>query len=296
MDAAAYKDSPVPRVIGLVVNLRKPRAVKDAEQAMEFLQARGVRVRYPTEAADARRPHPPLHEEGLAGSEMLVVLGGDGTLLAASRYAAPRGLPMLSIRYGGFGFLAEAEPDELEWALDRVLTGHFRRDPRMMLATELVRRGQVVHHSVALNDVTVTRGALSRVVRVRTEAGGGYLATYSADGVIVSTPTGSTAYSLSAGGPLVHPALNVLLITPICPHSLNARSLVLSGGDRVTMALESIDEAMLTSDGQVGQPLEKGDVVHVFKADITADLIALRPSSFYERLQHRLRWSDRFAE
>jgi NAD+ kinase len=270
--------------------------VADARLAQEFLQARGIHVAAPSEGATDRRPHPPLNEESLAGSEMLVVLGGDGTLLAASRYAAPRGLPMLSIRYGGFGFLAEAEPDELEWALDRVLSGSYRLDRRMMLATELVRRGQAVHQATALNDVTVTRGALSRVVRVRTEAGSGYLATYSADGVIVSTPTGSTAYSLSAGGPLVHPGINVMVITPICPHSLNARSLVLSAGERVTMALESIDEAMLTSDGQVGQPLEQGDVVHVSKADITADLVALRPSSFYDRLQNRLHWSNRFAE
>ncbi len=293
---AERRGAPIPRAVGLVVNQRKPRAVEDADRAQAFLRSRGVGVRCPNGEPDEKRPHAPLDEASLNGSDLLVVLGGDGTLLAASRYAAPRGIPMLSIRYGGFGFLAEVEPEELEWALDRALAGRYALDPRMMLSTQLARRGEVIHTSTALNDVTLTRGALSRVVRVRTEAGGGYLSTYSADGVIVSTPTGSTAYSLSAGGPLVHPGVKVLLITPICPHSLNARSLALADHERVTLTLESADEAMLTSDGQVGQPLETGDEVHISRAAMTADLVSLRPSSFYDRLQNRLRWADRFAE
>jgi NAD+ kinase len=284
-----------PRIVGLVVNPRKPKAVADALTARSYLESRGIRVRYPHND-DPNQLHAPIGEAMLEGSELLVVLGGDGTLLAASRYAAPRGLPMLSVRYGGFGFLAEVEPPELEGALSRVAAGDFGLDRRMMLASELCRHGEVIQRSFALNDITVTRGALSRVVRVKTEAGGGYLATYNADGVIVSTPTGSTAYSLSAGGPLVHPSVRVVLITPICPHSLNARSLVLSNEETVTLRLESIDEAMLTADGQVGFPVETGDVVRVFKADLTADLVSLRVSSFYDRLQNRLRWGDRFAE
>jgi NAD+ kinase len=284
-----------PRIVGLVVNPRKPKAVADALTAQSYLESQGVRVRYPRNE-DPEHPHAPIDEAMLEGAELLAVLGGDGTLLAASRYAAPRGLPMLSVRYGGFGFLAEVEPPELTWALDRVLAGTFGLDRRMMLSSELCRNGEVIHRSFALNDITVSRGALSRVVQVKTEAGSGYLATYNADGVIVSTPTGSTAYSLSAGGPLVHPSVQVVLITPICPHSLNARSLVLSDAETVTLRLESIDEAMLTADGQVGFPVEAGDVVRVFKADLTADLVSLRVSSFYDRLQNRLRWGDRFAE
>jgi NAD+ kinase len=283
-----------PRVIGLIVNPRKKRAIEDAERAALFLESRGIAIRYPR--PDPDHAHAPIEEETLEGTEMLAVLGGDGTLLAASRYAAPRGIPMLSIRYGGFGFLAEAEPDELEWALDQVANGQYGLDPRMMLETELWRDDRIIHRTFALNDMTVSRGALSRVVRVRTEAGGGYLATYLADGVIVSTPTGSTAYSLSANGPLIHPSVRVMLITPICPHSLNARSLVFGDEETVLLMLESIDEAMLTADGQVGYPVETGDVVRIFKAGITADLVSLRRSSFYERLQKRLHWGDRFSE
>ncbi|MBW3624967.1 MAG: NAD(+)/NADH kinase [Armatimonadetes bacterium] len=286
--------SPTPKVVGLVVNPRKPKAVEDSEHALAFLKSREISVKHPQPTPE--RLHAPIDESSLEGSELLVVMGGDGTLLAASRFAAPRGVPMLSIRYGGFGFLAEAEPEELEWALDRVLTGAYRLDRRMMLASELCRRGDMIHQSFALNDVSVTRGALSRIADVRTETGGGYVATYSADGVIVSTPTGSTAYNLSAGGPLVHPGVRVLTITPICPHSLNARSLVLSDAERVTLTLESLDEAMLTADGQVGYPLEQGDVVHITRATLTADLVTLRSSTFYDRLQNRLRWADRFAD
>ena len=294
MSAESFTSKP-PAIVGLIVNPRKPRAVIDAERASSFLRAVGLEVRRPNPAG-RDLAHAPIDAAQLEDAQLLVVLGGDGTLLAASRFAAPRRIPMLSIRYGGFGFLAEAEPDEMEWALNKIVLGDFGVDRRMMLAIELHRNDQIIHTSSALNDITVSRGALSRLVRVRTEAGGGYLATYSADGVIVSTPTGSTAYSLSAGGPLVHPSVRVMLITPICPHSLNARSLVLADTDPVTLRLESVDEAMLTADGQIGVPVETGDVVKVRRAEITADLVSFRESSFYDRLQNRLRWADRFAD
>lgn len=325
MSSSAGEASRAPRqCLGLVVNPLKPRAVSQAHDLVRWLSERGVDVRVPPfllqpdPMASAEGGPVPLRlavaagggDEGgplpgtdhpsalgyLDGCDALVVLGGDGTLLTAARYAAPRRIPMLSVRFGGFGFLAEAEPEETQTAVWRVLQGDYVLDERSMLEALLCRSGSEVARDLALNDVVITRGALSRVVLLRTETEHGLLSVYSADGVIVSTPTGSTAYSLSAGGPLVHPLLGVILVTPICPHSLNARSVLLPNSAEVKLTLESSDEAMLTLDGQVGYPVSAGDVVLVRRAAICARLISFGKESFFDRLQSRLRWGDRFSQ
>lgn len=280
------------KAIGIVVNPKKPSAVQASQELSQYLEKKGYSVRI-SPRVEANLPI--VQEDLLEGSDFLVVLGGDGTLLSASRFAAPRCIPLLPIRFGGFGFLAEAEPEELISAVDQVLQGQYTIDERMMLQAWLIRDGKELVTCLGLNDVVVTRGALSRVVEIRTEAREGYIATYSADGVIVSTPTGSTAYSLSAGGPLVHPHVEVLLITPICPHSLNARSVVLNRDEEIKLVLESSDEAMLTIDGQIGFSVETGDEIRVCRAKLYARLISLGRSSFFDRLQSRLKWGHRFG-
>ncbi|MGQ9524151.1 MAG: NAD(+)/NADH kinase [Armatimonadota bacterium] len=281
--------------VGIVVNPHRPKAVEAASRLEGLLRRLGVPYRSPCTFDAVQGFSTADLDAHLSGVDAVIVLGGDGTLLAASRYAAPKGIPLLSVRFGGFGFLAEAEPDELEEAVQRLVRGEYRVQERTMLYAELVRGSSTVASSLALNDIVVTRGPLSRVVLVRTEVRAGYLATYSGDGVIVSSPTGSTAYSLSAGGPLVHPSVPVILITPICPHSLNARSVVLSDEEQVVMAVESSDEAMMTADGQVGVPLEQGDRITVRRADVKAKLIAFGLKTFYDHLQSRLRWGDTFG-
>lgn len=282
--------------IGIVVNPHRPPAVSAASQLAEALRREGVPYRGPC-AFDAKAPEgvPPETGAVLQDTDVLVILGGDGSVLASARLAAPNGIPLLAARFGGFGFLAEVEPPDLDAAVRRVLAGDYRIDERTMLRATLIRSGAEVGSSLALNDAVVTRGALSRVTRLRTETGSCYLATYSGDGVIVSTPTGSTAYALSAGGPLVPPTVPVFVITPICPHSLNARSVVLSDEQDVVLTVESSDEAMLTADGQVGVHLQQHDVIRVRKADVKARLITFGESSFYDRLQTRLQWGNRFG-
>lgn len=281
--------------LGIVVNPHRPKAVEAAGRLQQLLKRLGVPHRTPCTFDAALARATAELDAHLSGVDALIVLGGDGTLLAASRYAAPKGIPLLSVRFGGFGFLAEAEPDELEDAVQRLVRGDFSIQERIMLYAELVRGSAATASSLALNDVVVTRGPLSRVVLVRTEVRAGYLATYSGDGVIVSSPTGSTAYSLSAGGPLVDPSVPVILITPICPHSLNARSVVLSDEEQVVMTVESSDEAMMTADGQVGVPLEQGDRILVRRADVKAKLVTFGLKTFYDHLQTRLRWGDTFG-
>jgi NAD+ kinase len=285
-----------PCTIGIVVNPHRPKAVEAAEKLVQLLTESGVPFCSPC-VFDARAPTGFAKdvESHLEPANVLITLGGDGTLLAASRYAAPRGIPLLSIRLGGFGFLAEVEPHEIEWAVRRILSGEYSIEERVMLHAVLLRGGTETAESLALNDVVVTRGALSRVVLVRTEVAAGYLSTYSGDGVIVSTPTGSTAYSLSSGGPIVHPSVPVILITPICPHSLNARSVVLSDEETVLLTVESSDEAMMTADGQVGFTLQQGDQIRIKRADVKARLIKFGLRSFYDNLQTRLRWADSFG-
>jgi len=281
--------------LGIVVNPHRPKAVEAAGRLEEYLSKLDVPYRPPCTFDAALGDAGAGLDAHLADVDALIVLGGDGTLLAASRYAAPKGIPLLSVRFGGFGFLAEAEPDELEEAVERVVRGEYSVQERTMLYAELVRGPTPVASSLALNDVVVTRGPLSRVVLVRTEVRAGYLATYSGDGVVVSSPTGSTAYSLSAGGPLVDPSVPVILITPICPHSLNARSVVLSDEEEVALTVESSDEAMMTADGQVGVPLVQGDRILVRRADVRAKLITFGLKTFYDHLQSRLRWGDTFG-
>ncbi|HEY3281112.1 MAG TPA: NAD(+)/NADH kinase [Armatimonadota bacterium] len=284
------------RDLGLVVNPNKPRALAKARTLAAWLEGQGCTPKVPWFLAGRTEPDNPRSLDYLEGSQALVVLGGDGTLLAASRFGAPRALPMLSIRFGGFGFLAEAEPQEAQRAVASLLEGRYGLEERILLSTHLHRDGIVTCCGLALNDVVITRGALSRVVLLRTETQDGLVSVYSADGVIVSTPTGSTAYSLSAGGPLVHPGLAVLLVTPICPHSLNARTVVLPDSSGVRLTLESSDEAMLTIDGQVGLPVQTGDVIQICRSETPARLITFGHESFFDRLQSRLRWGDRFRQ
>lgn len=285
-----------PPVIGIVANARKPAAVSAAQDLSHWLDERGAQYRCPP-LVGAEAGHPPPCEDvsSLEGADLLIVFGGDGTLLAASRYAAPLGLPMLSVRFGGFGFLAEVEPPDLRGAMDRILRRDYTLGRRMMLCAQILRDGRSLGDHLALNEVVITRGPLSRVALIRAESAGQEVGTYAGDGVIVATPTGSTAYNLSAGGPIVHPEVRAILVTPICPHSLNARSLVLSDESPITLCLQSDDQAMLTVDGQVGIGIVPGDVIEVARAAHEALLVTLDGSRFTERLQTRLRWGERFS-
>lgn len=225
--------------------------------------------------------------------ECVLVLGGDGTLLQAAREMLNRHMPLLGINLGTLGFLTSAEKSELPKCLDSVLDDSCSIDERMMLGGIVYHGSQPIQTNIALNDVIITRAGFSRLVELKLYVNGELLSIYNADGVIVSTPTGSTGYSLSAGGPIIFPQTDVMVITPICPHSLQARSLVVSGEDRIIIEIgkrrkTQKEEAMVTFDGRSAQELETGDRIEIYKAQETTQLIRLKGSSFYQVLQNKI--------
>ena len=225
--------------------------------------------------------------------ECVLVLGGDGTLLQAARELLQRHIPLLGINLGTLGFLTSAEKSELPKCLDSVLDDSCSIDERMMLEGVVYHGSEKIQMNIALNDVIIARAGFSRLVELKIYVNGELLSIYNADGIIVSTPTGSTGYSLSAGGPIIFPQTDVIVITPICPHSLQARSLVVSGEDRIMIEIgrrrkTQKEEAMVTFDGRSAQELETGDRIEIYKAQETTQLIRLKGRSFYQVLQTKI--------
>lgn len=223
-------------------------------------------------------------------TECVIVLGGDGTMLHAARLLVDHDLPMVGVNLGTLGFLAEIELAKLYEGLDELLNDTFRIEERMMLDGRVIHANQETDHLPALNDVVIARSGFSRIISFRIIVNGELLDIYEADGVIISTPTGSTGYNLSAGGPIVNPKANVILVTPICPHSLQAKSMVLSPEDEIEIYIENVrqtqlEEAYVTFDGQVARKLQPGDVLQIKNSLKRAKVIKVKEDSFYQILR-----------
>ncbi len=232
------------------------------------------------------------------GLDMLVTLGGDGTMLRAARMGASHNIPILGVKMGRLGFLAEVEPEQWREPLLEVLAGRYWLERRLMLDVTLRRNGVAVDeaghalHFQALNEVVVSRGRLARIVRVSTWIDGDYLTTYAADGVIVSTATGSTGYALAAGGPILPPELRNILVVPIAPHLSLERALVLSEGAAVKLVVAADHQIILSVDGQFDVEVQNGDTVEVAASDDSANFVRVRrPAYFYRNLMQRLKWN-----
>jgi NAD+ kinase len=224
-------------------------------------------------------------------SDLIVVLGGDGTLLSMARAIGDLGIPIVGVNLGDLGFLTATTLDEMIPALDALLRGQMVIEERMMLATRVVREGQEVASWLGLNDTVITKAAMSRIINLSVSIDGQHAILYRADGLIVSTPTGSTAYSLSAGGPILYPTLDGVVLTPICSHTLTNRPIVVPGGQRVEVTLLTSQEVMLTVDGQVGFGLREGDVVDVGRAAAAIRLVRFK--DFFSVLRTKLKWGER---
>ncbi|MCR4401726.1 MAG: NAD(+)/NADH kinase [Firmicutes bacterium] len=278
--------------IGLITHIGKRTALDAAREVLKFLPARGAEAFLdPESARELGLPHLSFGADNVGEKlDLAVVLGGDGALLNAARRLAGSDVPILGVNVGHLGFLTEVELPGLYDALDAVLGGRYTVEERMMLRARVTRapQGQVADF-VGLNDVVVTKGAFARMIRLETYIGPNLIGTYPADGAIVASPTGSTGYSLSAGGPIVDPAVDTLIVTFICPHTLAARSFVASRKDTVRIVLSAPnEEVMLTVDGQVGFRLENRDEVWVGAAAERTRLVKLGRRSFYEVLRTRL--------
>src|SRR5450631_1557213 len=228
-------------------------------------------------------------------AELVVVLGGDGTLISVPRLFSGRDVPILGVNLGSLGFLTEITVEELYTRLEKCLEGNPRVSERMMLEVTLHREGQEIEKCHVLNDMVINKGALARIVDLETKVNRHFLTTYKADGLIVSTPTGSTGYSLSAGGPIIHPQMSCIVITPICPHTLTNRPIVITDDSLICITVtSSFDEKVyLTLDGQVGCELQEGDSVKVHKASTTTALVVSRKRDYFEVIRTKLKWGER---
>jgi len=281
------------RGIGLIPNWKKENAALVVERIGDFFKRRNILLL----TADPRQT-----DYQAAGSlaerleswrgrvELLIVAGGDGTILRAARDLAHWDVPILGINMGHKGFLAEIEVDQMDRYLQYIVAGQYQFRERMMLEAAVQREGRLLGRFIALNDIVVSRGPFSRILTVNTYINNEFLECYSGDGVIVATPTGSTGYSLSAGGPIVNPSLELIVITPICPHSLNNRAVIVAVNEQILMRVDSRQaQVVMTADGQVGFALEDGDEIAVRKAEQKVKLVHFGDNSFYRLLREKIK-------
>lgn len=282
-------------IISLVATTHRPRAITIVQELTALLTREGHDVRMaPALARMSGCTAYAIDEQLLMqGADMAIAIGGDGTMLGAVRMAAPHRVPVLGINAGALGFLTELTPEQLPDNLPRVLTGQYALESRLMLHGAVYREGTCIVESVALNDIVVRQGAKGRLINLHVQVAGHTLGRFGADGLIFSTPTGSTAYGLSAGGPIVHPTTSVVVLVPVCPHSLSFRPMVIPITDPIDVTCEGNqhgDEMMLTADGQDPTILLTGDRVVIHPAPERALLIKLGLFSFYDRLRKKLQW------
>jgi len=282
------------RKVALILNPDKPAACAVMTELKTLLEQNDLQPICVTSTKGSDEDFAPLRER--TDLELAFVLGGDGTLLGVARQLAPMCLPLLGINVGHLGFLTEDEPGNLEEAVRRVVNRSYDLETRLMLEAVVLRGGKEVNRFVGLNDVGIAKGSIARMVTVDAFVDDVFVDTYSGDGVIVSTPTGSTAYSLSCGGPILTPSLQVMLITPICPHTLFSRPCVIADAQTVRFIIHAAhDDLGLTVDGQVGVKLQPEDEVVVRKSLLFTTLVKWRDREFFSVLRQKLHGSGRSA-
>ena len=284
------------KTIGIIGNFRKPQLWDLLPGLVEWLLEHKVTVVLSDRLVGTAYDPPPEVQVHPAGSlvrhvEMMLSIGGDGTLLSTIRVVGKAQVPILGIHMGGLGFLAEVTMADTFKALEEVLAGKYNLEDRMVLAVDLQHKGKLETY-YAVNDVVVDRGSSPRLLMAQVEISGRRLNDYVADGLIVATPTGSTAYSLSAGGPIVVPALEALTVTPICPHSLSARSIVVPSSDKIVIRFEEEQEGIrLMLDGQVNFKIDSQAVVTARRANWNVQMVKLLDSDYYQVLRTKMGWS-----
>jgi NAD+ kinase len=285
---------------GLIARPSLPAAAATLAEAAAWLAAHGctpVIERESARAAGLEDRWPTADRDGLAaGVGLVIAFGGDGTLLDAARAVVDAGtdVPLMGVNLGRLGFLTEVGRADMLRALEAVMAGETRIEPRLLIRGHLLRQGQTVGERLALNDVVVTRGALSRMIEMDVEINAQFVCHVKADGLIVATATGSTAYNLSAGGPIVHPDLDAIVLTPIAPHTLSQRPIVLPGSARIALrpVVEPLSDIVVTFDGQFGLPVDAGDLVEVTRAPRVLRLLHTSARSHFDMLREKLKWGN----
>lgn len=282
--------------VAIFAKMHDPRCRGIASELIQWLETRDCTpLVEPSLARLIARPDILTEEQIRDQADLVVVLGGDGTLISVARLFSAKDVPILGVNLGSLGFLTEITIEELYSRLELCLQSPPRVSARMMLMVTLLREGKQneIHH--VLNDVVINKGALARIVDLETRINKQFLTTYKADGLIVATPTGSTGYSMSAGGPIIQPHMSCIVITPICPHTLTNRPIVVTDESIISVTItSSFDEKVyLTLDGQVGIELQEGDSVEVRKALNKTSLVMSRSRDYFELLRTKLKWGER---
>jgi len=283
------------KTVGIISKPGVPAGHELVPEVIQWLRQRAIAVRIDEESAAYARG-----EKGIArdmvpeGCDLVIVLGGDGTLLSAARAIGKREIPLFPVNLGGLGFLTAITIDELFPELDRALRGEHRVAKRKLLNTEIVRDGKVVASYDALNDAVLTKASIARMIDLQAFVDEQFVADYKADGLIICTPTGSTAYSLAAGGPIIFPSVPAICITPICPHMLTNRPVLVPETSVVRIISRGPDESVfLTIDGQIGNPVEEGDTIVCRSSQFALHLMRPPRAMFFDVLRQKLKWGER---
>jgi NAD+ kinase len=285
------------KCVGVVVKPNHKEAWQTACELSVWLEERGIDL--------IGKPHEELERFGAKNclieaveterfhteADLIVVLGGDGTMISTARLTDDREILVLGINYGSLGYLTEFRIEEMFDALEKILAGNYEIDRRVMLDAELKRDGKVIEKGRVLNDVVINKSALARIIEVEVKLNNLLVNSFRADGLIVSTPTGSTAYSLSAGGPILYPSMNALVITPICPFTLTNRPIVIPDDDEIEINLKNENEGVvLTLDGQIGYEMKTGDTVLIRKSTTNFNLVRPPNRNYFDVLRNKLKW------
>jgi NAD+ kinase len=284
--------------IGIVLKPHQPQALTTVCELVLWLAERGIKLVGGPEIERERIEHQtgcPVDEVSTqklpTDVDLMLVLGGDGTMIATARMIGDHEVPVLGINYGGLGYLAEFRIEELYSALESILSGNYRLDKRVTLSVELLRDEVPITTNRVLNDVVINKSALARIIEIEAFFNGQFVNSFRADGLIVSTPTGSTAYNLSAGGPVIFPSMNAVVITPICPFTLSNRPIVVPDDAEIQLTLKTDhEEVALTLDGQVGFPLKVEDRVKISKSRTMFNLVQPSNRNYFDVLRDKLRW------
>ena len=285
------------KTVGIISRPRREDVARVVPPLINWLQAHGAEVFCDSETGDCLQPlsaQTRTREALPSCTDLLIVLGGDGTLLSAARLTADYRVPILAVNLGGLGFLTTVPQDEIYSILEELFEGKHRVSERVMLDAEIIRAGNVIRRQSALNDAVLNKAALARIMDLELRVDGEYVTTYKSDGLIISTPTGSTAYSLAAGGPIVYPSVEAFVVSPICPHTLTNRPIVIPDSATIEIDFKAEDDAVfLTLDGQIGIELFRGDHIRVRKAPNKLMLVRPARKTYYQILRSKLKWGER---
>lgn len=280
--------------IGIIAKAGRPEPIEIVREFLAWLRGKDVEVFVEKNIANS------LNINGFNRSEIpnlvdvVIVFGGDGTMLSVARLVCSKEVPIIGVNVGGLGFITEVQKSEMYEVMEQIFAGKWEIENRLMLNAQVHRQGGKVAEYTLLNDVVINKGALARIIDLETSINGAYVTNFMADGLIVSTPTGSTAYCLSAGGPILYPSLESIVLIPICPHTLTNRPIVLPDNVLIEITLKSHAEGVyLTLDGQEGFPLNQGDAVVIEKSLYKTRLVIPHERDFFQILRTKLKWGER---